>query len=61
MDFSYTLFQLHDSIGSIAQAMELQQQQLNQLHREISDQQENYLEVIVFNPFPNDTFRTLPN
>ena len=47
-DLYYCSLQLHDSIGNIARAMEMQQQQLDQLHREIADQQENYFEVLKF-------------
>ncbi|KAH3855139.1 hypothetical protein DPMN_097700 [Dreissena polymorpha] len=39
------LKKLHTSVGSILQAMERQQHQLDQLRRNISEQHENYLEL----------------
>jgi len=42
---SACVIQLHASLGGLVKAMERQQQQLDQLRRHITDQQEAYLEV----------------
>ena len=39
------MFQLHTSMNTILKTLERQQQEVEQLRRHISDQQENYLEV----------------
>jgi len=52
---SACVIQLHASLGGLVKAMERQQQQLDQLRRHITDQQEAYLEVYTWASIHKET------